>query len=50
MSKKTLTAAGKSPAALPAGYAGIHSSIVEVLDAARRTAVRSVNALMTASY
>ncbi|KSJ03913.1 hypothetical protein AO994_25065 [Pseudomonas aeruginosa] len=50
MSKKTLTATGKSPAALPAGYAGIHSSIVEVLDAARRATARSVNALMTASY
>ena len=28
MSKKTLPAAGKSPAALPAGYAGIHGGIV----------------------
>lgn len=50
MSKKTLPAAGDTPAALPAGYAGIHSSIVEVLDAARHAAARSVNALMTASY
>ncbi|MFN1165604.1 YhcG family protein [Pseudomonas aeruginosa] len=50
MSKKTLPAAGDIPAALPAGYAGIHSGIVEVLDAARHAAARSVNALMTASY
>ncbi|AMN47080.1 hypothetical protein ACG33_08220 [Steroidobacter denitrificans] len=50
MNRKTLTAAGKSPAALPAGYAGIHGGIVEVLDAARRATARSVNALMTASY
>ncbi|HHF9082025.1 TPA: YhcG family protein [Escherichia coli] len=50
MSKKTLsTAAGKIPA-LPAGYAGIHGGIVELLDAARHAAARSVNALMTASY
>lgn len=50
MSKKTLPAAGKNPAVLPAGYAGIHSGIVELLDAARHAAARSVNALMTASY
>ena len=37
-------------AALPAGYAGIHGGIVELLDAARHAAARSVNALMTASY
>jgi hypothetical protein len=49
MSKRTLSAAGKTPAALPAGYAGIHSGIVELLDDARQAA-RSVNALMTASY
>jgi len=35
---------------LPAGYAGIHGGIVELLDAARQAAARSVNALMTASY
>ena len=35
---------------LPAGYAGIHSGIVELLDAARYAAARNVNALMTASY
>ncbi|MDU0593328.1 YhcG family protein [Pseudomonas aeruginosa] len=50
MSKKTLPAARLSPAVLPVGYAGIHSGIVEVLDAARHAAARSVNALMTASY
>ncbi|ASK34146.1 hypothetical protein CEK62_06990 [Alcanivorax sp. N3-2A] len=49
MTNKTLTA-GKNPAALSADYAGIHSGIVELLDTARRTAARSVNALMTASY
>lgn len=41
--------AGKT-AALPAGYAGLHGGIVELLDAARQAAARSVNALMTASY
>jgi len=35
---------------LPAGYAGIHGGIVELLDAARQAAARSVNALMTVSY
>lgn len=49
MKRKMPTAAGKS-AALPAGYAGIHGGIVELLDAARQAAARSVNALMTASY
>ncbi|WP_245546351.1 hypothetical protein [Frateuria aurantia] len=42
--------ATRKPAALPAGYAGIHGGIVELLDAARQAAARSVNALMTASY
>jgi predicted nuclease of restriction endonuclease-like (RecB) superfamily len=50
MNKKTLAAAGQARPALPAGYAGIHSGIVELLDAARHAAARSVNALMTASY
>ncbi|MDD1786440.1 PDDEXK nuclease domain-containing protein [Burkholderia gladioli] len=49
MIRKALSAAGETPA-LPAGYAGIHSGIVELLDAARHTVARSVNALMTASY
>ena len=50
MTRKTPAAAGTAPAALPAGYAGIHGGIVELLDAARQAAARSVNALMTASY
>lgn len=49
MTRKTPVVAGKS-AALPAGYAGIHRGIVELLDAARQAAARSVNALMTASF
>ena len=49
MTRKTPAVAGKR-AALPAGYAGIHGGIVELLDAARQAAARSVNALMTASY
>ncbi|WP_162957844.1 PDDEXK nuclease domain-containing protein, partial [Pseudomonas aeruginosa] len=49
MTRKT-PAATRKPAALPAGYAGIHGGIVELLDAARQAAARSVNALMTASY
>lgn len=49
MTRKTPVAAGKR-AVLPAGYAGIHGGIVELLDAARQAAARSVNALMTASY
>ena len=32
------------------GYGGIHADIVALLDATRRAAARSVNALMTASY
>lgn len=32
------------------GYSGMHGGIVAVLQAARQAAVRSVNALMTASY
>lgn len=50
MTRNTPAAAGAAPAALPAGYAGIHGGIVELLDAARQAAARSVNALMTASY
>jgi len=33
-----------------ANYSGMHGDIVALLEAARRTAARSVNALMTASY
>lgn len=49
MTRKTPVATRRPPA-LPAGYAGIHGGIVELLDAARLAAARSVNALMTASY
>ncbi len=49
MNKKPLPLAEKTLAA-PTGYAGIHSGIMELLDAARHAAARSVNALMTASY
>ena len=48
MTRKTHTA--KKPAALPAGYAGVHGGIVDLLNAARQATARSVNALMTASY
>ena len=34
----------------PAGYGDIHTGIVDLLEAARGMAVRSINALMTASY
>ena len=44
------TPAREGNAAPPVGYAGIHGGIVELLDAARQAAARSVNALMTASY
>lgn len=47
---KKVAAAVKPPQALPAGYAGIHGGIVQLLDAARQAAARSVNSLMTASY
>ena len=50
MSSKQSPAVAAKAAALPAGYAGIHSGIVELLGAARQAAARSVNALMTASY
>ena len=36
--------------ATPTGYSDIHAGIVGLLEAARRAAARSVNALMTASY
>ena len=44
MTKKAPAMAGVAPAAVPAGYAGIHGGIVDLLDAARQTAARSVNA------
>jgi predicted nuclease of restriction endonuclease-like (RecB) superfamily len=36
--------------ALPTGYVGVRSGIVELLNAARQAAARNVNSLMTASY
>ncbi len=50
MNNKKASAVAAKTAAVPAGYAGIHSGIVELLGAARQAAARSVNALMTASY
>jgi len=49
MTRKT-PATTRKRSVVPAGYAGIHSGIVALLDAARQAAARSVNALMTASY
>jgi len=49
MSKYTLSLTSKK-SVLPTGYDRIHKGIVELLDSARHAAVRSVNALMTASY
>jgi len=46
MTRKVPSVTGKSLA----GYIGIQGGIVELLDAARQAAARSVNALMTASY
>lgn len=40
----------KSATPKQAGYAAVHTGIVTLLEAARRAAARSVNALMTASY
>lgn len=40
---------GLTPASTD-GYSGIHGDIIALLEAARRAAARSVNALMTASY
>jgi predicted nuclease of restriction endonuclease-like (RecB) superfamily len=39
-----------NPGISPDSYGHIHASIVELLEDARRTAARNVNALMTASY
>jgi DUF1016 N-terminal domain len=46
---KTMTLA-KTPPSVPAGYMVVRTGIVELLNAARQAAARSVNALMTASY
>jgi len=50
MGKRTLSMTTAKRAVVPAGYAGVHSGIVELLEAARHAAARKVNALMTASY
>lgn len=50
MNRKRLSVTAGNRAAVPVGYTGIHSGIVALLDAARQTAARSINALMTASY
>ena len=34
----------------PAGYAGLHGGIVDLLEAARRATVRAINTVMTATY
>jgi predicted nuclease of restriction endonuclease-like (RecB) superfamily len=39
-----------TPATVPPAYGDIHTGIVELLEAARHAAARSINALMTASY
>lgn len=39
----------KAPA-VPAGYVDVCTGIVELLNAARQTAARNVNSLITASY
>ena len=50
MTKRTISTVATTNATLPAGYVGIHSGIVELLDAARQVTARNINALMTASY
>ncbi len=50
MGGRTLCMTTAKRAVEPAGYAGVHSGIVELLEAARHAAARKVNALMTASY
>lgn len=50
MSKKMLVRAAAEPTASPAGYAGIHGGIVELISTARKEAARNVNSLMTASF
>ena len=50
MSKTTTSPVSQKMPALPTGYGTVCDSIVELLNAARQTAARNVNALMTASY
>ena len=49
--KKTAAKRKAAPAALPTpDYSGLLGGISELLDAARRASVRTVNAFMTATY
>jgi predicted nuclease of restriction endonuclease-like (RecB) superfamily len=48
--KKATAAKVPKAIALPVGYVDIRGGIVELLSAARQTAARNVNSLMTASY
>ena len=50
MSKATHSITPQKASALPAGYGEVCDSIVKLVNAARQTAARNVNALMTASY
>ena len=50
MSKTTTSPASQKTPALPTGYGAVCDSIVELLNTAKQTAARNVNALMTASY
>ncbi|WP_431227605.1 PDDEXK nuclease domain-containing protein [Burkholderia contaminans] len=50
MGNRTLSMTTAKRSVVPAGYADVHSGIVELLEAARHAAARKVNALMTASY
>jgi predicted nuclease of restriction endonuclease-like (RecB) superfamily len=50
MGNRMLSMTPAKRAVVPAGYAGVHGGIVELLEAARHAAARKVNALMTASY
>jgi predicted nuclease of restriction endonuclease-like (RecB) superfamily len=50
MSKIVVAKVAAKVKTVPAGYVDIRGGIVELLSAARQTAARNVNALMTASY
>lgn len=47
--KKSIIAETTKPAG-PAGYAGLHGGIVDLLEAARRATARAINTVMTATY
>jgi hypothetical protein len=47
---KVLVTESKSALRAPAGYSAIRDEIVELLQSARQTSVRTFNALMTATY